>query len=205
MRKDEKVVEKNVNTAEISVEKAETDPWTTMDVRVAFETPWIRVEDHRVLNPVGRSCSYGVVRFKNVAVGVLPIDGEGCTYLVGQWRYPLGRYSWEIPEGGCPLGEDPQAAARRELREETGLEASRWETLFEVDMSNSVTDERAVVFLARELQLGKSEPEETEVLKVRRVPLREAFAMVHRGEIRDSLSVSALLRAELMQLANCLP
>ena len=168
------------------------NPWEKVATRVVYDNPWIRVREDVVVRPDGLPGIYGVVHFKNVAVGVLAVE-EGMLYLVGQYRYPLERYSWEIPEGGCPEGEDPLQAARRELKEETGLEADHWEKLGEADLSNSVADERAVWFLATGLVPGEREPEGTEVLGVRRVPLGEALAMARDGRMRDALSQLALL------------
>lgn len=141
-----------------------------------------------------------MIHFKNRAIGVLPVDAEGYTYLVGQWRYPHESYSWEIPEGGGALDRDPLDEAKRELREETGLSAGKWEKFFEMDLSNSVTDERAIVYLARDLTVGEAAPEETEVLSVRRVSLREAWDRLDAGEIRDSMTVAALLKARIWRL-----
>ena len=129
------------------------------------------------------------------------MDSAGFTWLVGQYRFPLGRYSWEIPEGGCPHGEAPLAAAQRELAEECGLAASGWRLLVEMDLSNSVTNETAAIFLATGLTaLGHTSPEETEALQLCRLPLREAFARVRSGELRDSMTVAGLQRLELEQL-----
>src|ERR687889_405716 len=123
------------------------NPWLSVSSKRVYDNPWITVREDRVVRPDGESGIYGVVHYKNIAVGVLAIE-EDHVYLVGQYRYPLDRYSWEIPEGGCPEGEEPLAAARRELEEETGLRAEKWEKMCEADLSNSVTDEVAVLFLA---------------------------------------------------------
>ncbi len=143
------------------------------------------------MRPDGEPGIYGVVHYKNLAVGVLPVE-DGHTYLVGQYRYPLERYSWEIPEGGCPVGEEPLEAARRELREETGLEAGRWSPLGEAYLSNSVADERAVWFLATELEAGEQQPDVDEILEVCRVPVSEALRMAIDGRITDALSILAI-------------
>ena len=169
-----------------------SNPWRVLGTRRVYENPWISVREDEVVRPDGLPGIYGVVHYKNTAVGVLPVE-DGHVYLVGQYRYPLERYSWEIPEGGCPEDEEPLQAARRELREETGFEAERWEKLGEADLSNSVADERAVWFLATGLVAGEQRPEGTEVLGVRRVPLGEALAMALDGRMRDALSQLAIL------------
>jgi 8-oxo-dGTP pyrophosphatase MutT (NUDIX family) len=168
------------------------NPWQTVSSEQVYDNPWIQVREDRVIRPDGEPGVYGVVHYKNISVGVLPIE-EDHIYLVGQYRYPLQSYSWEIPEGGCPEGEEPLLAARRELKEETGLEARRWRRLGEAYLSNSVADEYAVWFLATGLVPGDSRPEGTERLSVRRVPLREALDMALGGEITDALSLLAIM------------
>ncbi len=170
---------------------AAANPWQTVSSKQVYDNPWITLREDQVIRPDGEPGIYGVVHYKNIAVGVLPIE-EGYTYLVGQYRYPLERYSWEIPEGGCPEGEEPLRAAQRELREETGLEARRWQMLGEAFLSNSVADEYAVWFLATGLVPGERRPEGTEKLSVRRLPFREALAMALNGEITDALSLVAI-------------
>ena len=177
------------------------NPWLTVSSQRVYDNPWITVREDRVVRPDGEPGIYGVVHYKNVAVGVLAIE-EDHVYLVGQYRYPLQRYSWEIPEGGCPEGEEPQRAAQRELREETGLEAARWRMLGEAHLSNSVADEYAVWFLATGLVPGEVQPEGTERLSVRRVPLREALSMALDGEITDALSLLALMSYALRNPAD---
>jgi 8-oxo-dGTP pyrophosphatase MutT (NUDIX family) len=167
------------------------NPWQTLGSRRVYENPWISVREDSVIRPDGEPGIYGVVHYKNTAVGVLPVEDD-YVYLVGQYRYPLERYSWEIPEGGCPEDEEPLEAARRELKEETGLEARSWSRLGEAFLSNSVADECAVWFLATDLVPGESQNEGTEVIGVRRVPLREAVAMAMDGRITDALSILAL-------------
>lgn len=170
----------------------ESNPWLTAASELVYENPWISVREDRVVRPDGEPGVYGVVHYKNVAVGVLPVE-DGYTYLVGQYRYPLERYSWEIPEGGCPEGEEPLQAAQRELKEETGLEAGSWRKLGEAHLSNSVADEHAVWFLATDLVRGEQSPGGGEVLEVRRVPLDEALRMALDGRITDALSLLALM------------
>jgi 8-oxo-dGTP pyrophosphatase MutT (NUDIX family) len=158
-----------------------------------YENPWISVREDQVIRPDGSPGIYGVVHFKNKAIGVLPVEADGRIWLVGQYRYPLDRYSWEIPEGGCPVGEDPEECARRELREETGLIADRFEIIAVAHLSNSVSDEEGFVYRATGLVQGASDPEESERLQVRCVPFEDAWRMLQRREITDSLSVIALL------------
>ncbi|WP_288426071.1 NUDIX hydrolase [uncultured Spirosoma sp.] len=169
------------------------NPWQTLNSTVRYENPWLSIRHEDVVTPAGTPGIYGVVSFKNKAVGVVPIDAEGYTYLVGQYRYPLNEYSWEIPEGGSPVGTDPLESARRELREETGLIAQRWTKIARIHTSNSATDEEGFLYIAEELEQGDHEPEDTEQLHVRRLPLVEAVEMAMRSEITDALSVSALL------------
>jgi len=178
---------------------AETNPWTTLSTREVYVNPWIGVREDQVLNPSGGRGIYGVVEYKNRAVGVVPIDEDGFTWLVGQWRYCHESYEWEIPEGGCPPGEEPAECARRELLEETGLRAEVIEPLLSgLQLSNSTTNEVCDLFVARGLTMGESAPEETEKLNVLRLPLREAIAMAMDGRIKDSPSVLALLRLAVM-------
>jgi 8-oxo-dGTP pyrophosphatase MutT (NUDIX family) len=180
---------------------AAENPWQTVSSKQVYDNPWITLREDQVIRPDGEPGIYGVVHYKNIAVGVLPIEDDH-TYLVGQYRYPLERYSWEIPEGGCPEGEDPLRAAQRELREETGLEARRWQMLGEAYLSNSVADEYAVWFLATGLVPGERRPDGTEKLSVRRLQLREALAMALNGEITDALSLVAITRYALKHSAR---
>ncbi|MCS7037306.1 MAG: NUDIX hydrolase [Saprospiraceae bacterium] len=171
------------------------NPWTTRAVCQVYDNPWIRVTHRDVLTPAGKAGIYGVVHFKHIALGIVPVDNEGYTWLVGQYRYTLDQYSWEIPEGGGSVHEAPLVAAQRELKEETGIRAGRWTQLLELHLSNSVTDERAIAFLAQELEIGQAQPEETEQLQLRRLPFDEAVQMALNGQITDALSVAALLAA----------
>ncbi len=171
-----------------------SNPWQTISSRIVYDNPWITVREDQVLQPDGAPGIYGVVHYKNKAIGVVPVDADGFVYLVGQYRYPLDAYSWEIPEGGCPADEEPLAAAQRELLEETGLEAERWELLATAHLSNSVSDEEALIFLATGLTQREAQPDGTEKLEYRRVSTEEALQMVLRGEITDVMSVLGILR-----------
>jgi len=174
------------------------NPWKTHSIEERYDNPWITITHREVTNPNGGAGIYGVVHFKNIAVGVVPIDEEGFTWLVGQYRYTLEQYHWEIPEGGCPKNESPLDAGKRELLEETGMTARQWDLLLESHLSNSVTDEYCVCYVARGLEFGTAAPEETEQLELRRVPLKEAIQMVMDGTITDSMSVMALLKVALL-------
>ena len=178
------------------------NPWTTLDRRAIYENPWIAVVEDRVIRPDGVDGIYGVVHFKNRAIGVLPVEDDGSIWLVGQYRYPLGRYSWEIPEGGGPLDESSEASARRELAEETGLTAETLEHIATIHLSNSVSDEVGELYRATGLEVGRSAPEGTERLIVRRLPWDEAWGMLRRGEITDSLTVVALLHEDVRRTGS---
>jgi 8-oxo-dGTP pyrophosphatase MutT (NUDIX family) len=174
------------------------NPWQVLEEKKIYENPWIKLTEFDVINPSGGKGIYGKVHFKAIAVGALALDDELNTYLVGQYRFPLDRYSWEIPEGGGAFGVDPVDSAKRELLEETGLVASRWTQLVEMHLSNSVSDEYAVIYLARGLSQETACPEETEQLEVKKLPFEEAYQMVERGDITDSMSVAAILKVKLM-------
>ncbi len=154
---------------------------------------------HReVTAPTGNKGIYGHVHYKFTAIGIVPIDSEGNTWLVGQERYMLDQYTWEIPEGGGPHGEDHLESAKRELREETGIVAAKWTPLTQMHTSNSVTDELAITYIAQDLEFGEVAPDETEVLKIKKVPLSEAVSMVMDGRITDSLAMVSLMKIQLM-------
>lgn len=181
------------------------NPWTTLASKPQYDNRWIRVVEHDVINPKGQPGIYGTVHFKHLAIGIVPIDADGSTYLVGQFRYPFGKYSWEIPEGGGPLDVAPLESARRELVEETGLAARVWAEVLRMDLSNSVSDEQAICYLAWGLTQGEARPEDTEQLQIRRLAFADALEMVWRGEVTDSMSVAALLKIELMARRGALP
>lgn len=172
--------------------------WKTLSSELVYESAWIAVNKHQTINPAGNPAIYSVVNFKNLAIGILPLSTDGYTWLVGQWRYPLNAYSWEIPEGGGPLGEEPIDTARRELKEETGIVARHFEEIMQLHLSNSATDEHAFVFLATGLEFEEAEPEETEDLKVKKVHISKAFEMTLNGEITDAISVAAIMKVKYM-------
>jgi ADP-ribose pyrophosphatase len=174
------------------------NPWTTLSETTVYDSPWISLSHRDVLNPSGGKGIYGLVHFKNLAIGIVPLDKDYNTWLVGQYRYTLSAYSWEIPEGGGPLSTDPLLSAQRELKEETGMVAAKWTKIADLHLSNSVTDEGAIVFVAQELSFGHSEPEETEDLVVKKLPFSEVVAMAMNGEITDALAVVAILKTQLM-------
>lgn len=176
------------------------NPWAIVGEKEVYDNKWINVTEYDVINPSGGKGIYGKVHFKNWAIGILPFDEEGNTYLVGQYRFTLNQYSWEIPEGGGPMGEDILASAKRELKEETGLVAAEWTKLLDFHLSNSVCDERGAIFLARKLKQEEAAPEETEDLVVKKIPFEKACQMVENGVITDSMSVAAILKVKLLLL-----
>lgn len=177
-------------------------PWRRLTRRTAYRNPWIEVWEDGVVRPDGRPGIYGVVHFDHLAVGVVPIGGDGRVLLVGQWRYALDRWSWEIPEGGGDPDEPALDAARRELAEETGYAAREWRELARVHLSNSVTDEEAVLFVARGLEAGAASPDGTERLELRWVPFDEAAAMCRDGRVTDVMTVVAIQRLELERASS---
>lgn len=176
--------------------------WKRLDSRTVFANDWMEVREDHVINPGGGENQYGHVHFKNRAVAIVPIDAEYNTWLVGQERYTLDAWSWEVPMGGAPLTEEPLAAAKRELREETGLSAGRWTEVMRLHPSNSITDEIGYVYLAEDLSEGETAFEETEALEVRKLPLEAAVQMARDGEITDAISVAALLRIAEIKTAS---
>lgn len=174
--------------------KSTDNPWQTLTTKPVYENPWIKVREDNVINPSGGEGIYGVVHFKNLAIGIIPVDNEQHTWLVGQYRYAIEEYSWEVPMGGSPRDEEPLEGAIRELREETGLTAAKWQTLMKIHPSNSVSDESGFIYIASDLTQGETEPEETEQLIVRRLPLADAIQMAMTDEITDCMSVAGLLR-----------
>lgn len=169
--------------------------WKKISSRVVFDNPWMSVLEDEVINPGGGRNNYGHVHFKNRAVAIVAMDQEQHIWLVGQSRYTLNSYSWELPMGGAPLDEAPLSAAQRELAEETGLRATEWHELLKLHPSNSITDEFGIAYLATSLSQGVAAPEQTEDISVRRVPLSEALSMIDVGDITDAISVAAILQA----------
>jgi 8-oxo-dGTP pyrophosphatase MutT (NUDIX family) len=182
-----------------------TGPWTRKTRRVAYENPWITIWHDEVTRPDGEPGIYGVVHFANLAVGVLALDEADRVLLVGQHRYALDEYSWEIPEGGVPLDETPLAGAQRELREETGMDAATWREIGRSHLSNSVSDELAVLFVATGLTAGVATPDGTEALDIRWLPFDEVLAMTLDGRITDALTVLIVQRVALERLTTAWP
>lgn len=173
-------------------------PWTVFDKTVRFESAWLRLDDHNALRPDGAPTRYGVVHFKNTALGVLPVFDNGDTILIGQHRFPSDRYGWEIPEGGGDPQKDPEEEARRELEEEAGVTARKMTKILDMDMSNSVTDEIAVGYIATGLETGTPNPDPSEVLDTRRIPFRELLRECQSGQISDSLTLVMVFKAYYM-------
>ena len=172
-------------------------PWKKLSEKEVYDNPWINIKEHKVINPGGGEGIYGVVGFKNKAIGIIPIDHEQNTWLVGQYRYPLNEYSWEIPMGGGAISQDVLLSAKKELKEETGITAHSWQKIMRIHTSNSATDEEGFVFIARDLEFGATELEETESdLKLQKLPFKEVVKMVMEGEITDAISVAGILKAE---------
>ncbi|MBL8838283.1 MAG: NUDIX hydrolase [Alphaproteobacteria bacterium] len=181
------------------------NPWTRRAVATKYANPWIVVEEHDVLTPKGKPGIYGVVRPRALAIGVLPLDARGGTTLVGQYRYPLDRYSWEMPEGGGDKSVPPVESARRELLEETGLVAGSWLEVLHMDLSNSISDEHATCFVAWDLEQRVAEPEDTEELRLRHLPLSALVDLVIDGAITDSLTVATVLKLLALARSERLP
>lgn len=175
-----------------------TSTWITKDSEDRYDNDWITVSHRNVIAPTGKPAIYGHIHFKNLAIGIVPIDADGYTWLVGQDRYPLNTFTWEIPEGGGARSDDPLDTAKRELKEETGITARKWTQLLKLHTSNSVTDEVGYTFVAQQLEFGEDSPDDTEKLTIKRIPLDEAFEMAMDGEITDSLALASLLKVQLL-------
>ncbi|MBL7963674.1 MAG: NUDIX hydrolase [Flavobacteriales bacterium] len=180
-------------------------PWTTVKEEVRYGTPWIEVSHHEVIDPGGRPGIYGVVHFRNLAIGIVPLDEHLNTWIVGQYRYPIQAYSWEIPEGGGKRDIPAIESAKRELREEAGIEAERWTEILRMDLSNSASDEHAIIYVAQDLSFFPPEPDHNEQLELRKLPFEELYGMVMRAEVQDSLTVAAVMKVKLMLMEETLP
>jgi 8-oxo-dGTP pyrophosphatase MutT (NUDIX family) len=177
------------------VNELHENPWTTLSGEEKYNNPWLQVTEYQVINPAGKPGIYGKIHFKNKAIGIVALDANRNTWLVGQWRYPLNEWSWEIPEGGGPIGVDPLESAKRELKEETGLTAKQWTLIQRTHLSNSVSDEEGFIYLAEDLEIGEHEREDTEAdMRVKKIPLADALQLVMSGAITDSLTVMGLLK-----------
>jgi ADP-ribose pyrophosphatase len=191
-----------LNLQKITIMKNEEsiNPWKTLTSEKVHDSPWIGVTKHDVLNPNGNPGTYSVIHFKNMALGVLPLDKDYNTWIVGQYRYPINKYSWEIPEGGGKWDVAPLDSAKRELLEETGITAQKWTKIQEMYLSNSASDEFCILYIAQDITIGESQPEDDEQLDVRKLHFDELYKMVQNGDITDSLTVAAVLKTKLMLL-----
>ncbi len=176
------------------------NPWQVLGEKDVYDNKWIRVTEYEIINPSGGKGIYGKVHFKNLAIGIVALDIDLNTFLVGQYRFTLNEYSWEIPEGGGPIDENPLASAKRELLEETGLVATLWTPILKMHLSNSVSDEFSIIYLAQGLQQSTAMPEETEQLVVKKISFDEAWQMVEDGRITDAMSVAAIQKVKWMLL-----
>lgn len=173
--------------------------WIELSKKEVYNNPWIRVTESEVLNPNGGKGIYGLIDFHHWAIGIIPLDEDGNTWIVGQERYPFdGEYSWEIPEGGGSKKEEPLQSAQRELMEEVGIKAENYEMILEMDLSNSATTEKAFIYVAKGLTHYQPQPEESEKLEIRKLPFEELYQMVLKGVIRDSLTVAGVLKLKLL-------
>ena len=180
-------------------------PWGVSSQQVVYDNPWITVTEYQAIAPTGRPALYGKVGFKNRAIGIVPLHADGTVTLVGQNRFPRANHSWEIPEGGAPLDEDPLDGAKRELAEEVGLEAADWRRILTLELSNSITDEHGYGYLALDLTSTATAPDETEDLAVARVPFAQALDAAVCGHMPDALTVALLLRVHHMAVKGELP
>jgi 8-oxo-dGTP pyrophosphatase MutT (NUDIX family) len=177
------------------------NPWQTLSKEVKYDNPWICIEEHQVVNPAGNPGIYGTVRFKNRAAAIVPLFDNGDTLLVGQFRYPLQEYHWELPMGGAPEGEPILLCAQRELKEETGFSAEHWQLILSMHLSNSITQEQGFSFVATGLLAGDMCLEETEDITVKRLPFEAVFQQVMSGEITDAITVASVMKVRLLGLA----
>jgi ADP-ribose pyrophosphatase len=178
--------------------KEENNPWKTLKSEVKYDNPWIKITEHQTTDAAGGDGIYGVVHYKNIAIGIIPLDEDYNTWLVGQYRYPLKQYSWEICEGGGLHTNNILDSAKRELLEELGLKANYWEKIMDMHLSNSVSDEAGVIYIAKDLSYFDPEPEDCEVLQIKKLPLITVYDMVMSGEITDSLTVAGILKTKIL-------
>jgi len=176
----------------------ENNPWKTIKSQVTYDNDWIKVTENQTINSAGGDGVYGVVHFKNIAIGIIPLDEDYNTWLIGQYRYPLKAYSWEICEGGGLHKNDTLDSAKRELHEELGIKAEKWTNIMDVHLSNSVSDEKGVIYIAKGLSFHPPEPEEGEVLQIKKMPFSTVFQMVMDGELTDSLTIAGVLKTKLL-------
>ncbi len=177
---------------------SEKNPWQITGKQEIYDNPWIKVTEFKVLNAAGNKGIYGKIHFKHLAIGIIPLDENYNTWLVGQYRFPLNVYSWEIPEGGGKLDIEPVESAKRELLEETGLTANRWTEILTMHLSNSVSDEKGIIFIAQDVSEGQAQPDEDEVLQIKKLPFEQVFDMVMNNEITDSLAVAGILKTKIL-------
>lgn len=174
------------------------NPWKTLKSEVKYENPWIKITEHKTIDVSGGDGIYGVVHYKNIAIGIIPLDKDYNTWIVGQYRYPLKQYSWEICEGGGLHKKDVLESAKRELLEELGIRAKNWNKIMEMHLSNSVSDEQGVIYIAKDLSHFEPEPEDCEVLQIKKLPFNDVYEMVMNGEITDTLTVAGILKTKLL-------
>jgi 8-oxo-dGTP pyrophosphatase MutT (NUDIX family) len=174
------------------------NPWKINSTKIHYSSPWMTVMEHQVTRPKGDAGIYSLVHFEHRAICVLPLDEHYNTWIVGQFRLPVNEYSWEIPEGGGPFHEEPLESAKRELMEECGIAAAEWLPLGECFLSNAGTDEKAILFVAKNLSFHQSAPEPTEVLEVKKLPFNELLNMVMKGQVMDAPTIIAVLKAKVM-------
>ncbi len=174
------------------------NPWKIISTKEYYDNPWVKMIEHQVTNPVGKPGIYSVVHFKNLAICILPLDEHYNTWIVGQFRLPVNDYSWEIPEGGGPLNVEPLESAKRELMEECGIKAADWIKIATCYLSNSGTNERAFIYVAKNLSYHSSNHEETEVLQIQKIPFNTLYEMVMKNEIMDAPTMIAVLKAKML-------
>ena len=178
---------------------APQNPWKTISTRMAYENAWIRVREDQVIRPDGGPGIYGVIEIRP-SVAVVAIDEQDRVVLVGQWRYSVNRFSWELPRGGSNPGEaNLLEVAKRELAEETGLRAEHWRELGPVDVCIGVSDDVQTLYLATGLSRTEQRLDPEEEITVEWRPFEEAVKMAIDGRIREVCSIAALLRAAMLR------